>query len=79
VKNKDMNFEDAMDRLEDIVGILQNGKLSLDESLEIFEEGISLVRQCQKKLENAEGKVTLLIKNENGEMIEKPFYPESGE
>ena len=50
MKNKDMNFEDAMDRLEDIVGILQNGKLSLDESLEIFEEGISLVRQCQKKM-----------------------------
>lgn len=79
MKNKDMKFEDAMDRLEDIVGILQNGKLSLDESLEIFEEGISLVRQCQKKLENAEGKITLLLENENGEMIEKPFNSESGE
>jgi exodeoxyribonuclease VII small subunit len=63
---KEKQFEDAMKELEDIVKRLESGDLSLEESLKIFEEGIALSRYCFKKLEEAEKRVSILIKDEEG-------------
>jgi exodeoxyribonuclease VII small subunit len=63
------NFETALKRLEEIVQALEKGDLSLDESLRLYEEGIKLSRLCHAKLEDAEGKITLLLKDARGEAI----------
>ncbi|MDY7037652.1 MAG: exodeoxyribonuclease VII small subunit [Thermodesulfobacteriota bacterium] len=66
-------FEEAMKRLEDIVQNMESGDLSLEESLRIFEEGIKLVGFCSKKLEEAEKKVTMLVKESDGKYTQQPF------
>lgn len=63
----DNSFEKMMERLEQIVNDLESGKLGLDESIRIFEEGVALSKQCHQKLTQAEAKVKQLIKNESGE------------
>jgi exodeoxyribonuclease VII small subunit len=60
------DFENAMKRLETIVNDLDNGELTLDESLKIFEEGIELSKKCSEKLNQAEKKLKSLIKKEDG-------------
>jgi exodeoxyribonuclease VII small subunit len=73
-------FEEAMKRLEEIVQSLDSGDLPLEDSIKIFEEGMKLVGFCNTKLEEAEQKVSLLIKEGNGQLKEKPFDPdEKGE
>ena len=72
---KEKQFEDAMKELEDIVKRLESGDLSLEESLKIFEEGIALSRYCFKKLEEAEKRVSNLIKDEEG-IKREPFESE---
>jgi exodeoxyribonuclease VII small subunit len=69
----EMKFEDALKRLEKIVGELESGNLSLDESLEKYEEGIRLSKACSKKLEVAKKKVEILLKSEDGSVELKPF------
>ena len=71
-------LEEAMKRLEDIVQSLESGDLSLEDSLEIFEEGMKIVRACSKRLEEAEQKVTMLVK-EGDEYTQKPFEIEEKE
>ena len=66
-------FEKAMERLETIVEDLESGELSLEESLKIFEEGMNLVNFCSNKLEEAEQKVTVLIKEGEGKYAQQPF------
>ena len=66
-------FEEAMQRLEEIVQSLDSGDLPLEESLKIFEEGMKLVGFCNSKLDEAEKKVSLLIKESDGQLKEKPF------
>ena len=66
-------FDEMMQRLEDIVRNLEAGELSLEDSLKIFEEGMKLVHSCSKKLEEAEQKVALLVKESDGSYSEKPF------
>jgi exodeoxyribonuclease VII small subunit len=61
-----VKFEQAMARLEAIVGELERGELPLDESLRIFEEGIRLSKSCLKVLEEAERKVEVLVQEKNG-------------
>ncbi len=72
-------FEKAMDQLEQIVQKLETGELSLEDSLKKFEEGVKLSNFCSKKLDETEKKVTLLIKNQEGQIFEEPFDPESSE
>ena len=69
----EMKFEEALKRLEKIVEELENGSLSLDESLEKYEEGIKLSKACSKKLEVARKKVEILLKSEDGSVELKPF------
>ena len=71
--NKDLTFEQALARLEVIVKSLENGTAPLDDSLSMFEEGISLVRFCSDKLVNAENKIKVLVSGQNGNMIEQNF------
>jgi exodeoxyribonuclease VII small subunit len=72
-------FEKAMERLEEIVESLEGGELSLEDSLEVFEEGMKLARFCSHKLEEAEKKVTILVR-ENGEKYSPaPFEVEEEE
>lgn len=70
------SFEKALKRLEEIVNKLESGNLPLDESLKIFEEGVKLSRFCTKKLDEAERKVEVLLKNKEGKFTTKPFLEE---
>lgn len=63
---KEMKFEQALSRLEEIVENLEKGELSLEVSLKKFEEGIGLSRFCAKKLDEAQEKVELLLAEEDG-------------
>jgi exodeoxyribonuclease VII small subunit len=72
---KEKRFEDAMRELEDIVKRLESGDLPLEESLKIFEEGVALSRYCFKKLEEAEKRVSILVKDE-GVIKREPFEAE---
>jgi exodeoxyribonuclease VII small subunit len=66
-------FEKSMQRLEEIVLSLEGGELPLEDSLKVFEEGMKLVKFCSNKLEEAEQKVTLLVKERDGKQTEVPF------
>lgn len=68
-----VRFEQAMARLEAIVGELEKGDLPLDESLKIFEEGIRLSKNCLKVLEEAERKVEILVQDKNGKKQLRAF------
>lgn len=65
-----MNFEEAMEKLEEITRDLEEGNLSLEESLEKFEEGMRLVNFCEKKLEEMEKRIKLIVKDEGKLKIE---------
>lgn len=67
----DMSFETAMTRLEQIVRALEEGKITLDESLKLYEEGISLVRLCSGKLDEAEQKIKMIRTSPDGEKYEE--------
>ena len=71
--NRNIKFEDAIASLEDAVRLLESGSLSLDESLEKYEEAIKYVRICSEKLEKAEQKVKILIEGADGTVTDAPF------
>jgi len=60
ISKGDLNLEEALEDLEQIVGKLEDGKLSLEESLILFERGIRLVRLCSSRLESAEQRIESL-------------------
>ena len=65
-KEKNQTFEDALTRLETLVGKMESGEGTLEQSLDWFEEGMSLIKSCRQELESAEQKVKELIKNSEG-------------
>ncbi len=65
---KEANFENDLEQLEKIVAALEEGGLSLDDSLKRFEEGIRLSRACEKTLSEAEKRIEILLKNSKGEL-----------
>ena len=67
------DFENAITRLETIVKELEKGELSLEEALKLFEEGMKITRFCSTKLDEAEQKVEILMKDERGKIAEEPF------
>ena len=71
-------FEEALGRLEDIVKKMEAGDMTLEESLKAFEEGIKLARLCSRKLDEAERRVEILLKQEE-ELVVKPFQVEENE
>jgi exodeoxyribonuclease VII small subunit len=68
-------FEDALSKLEKIVAKLEEGDVPLEDSLKLFEEGIRLARLCNQKLDEAEKKVEILLKNKEGVLRPHPFDP----
>ena len=69
----ELNFEEAMARLEQIVRALEGGNVPLDESLTLYEEGVKLVKLCSNRLENAEKRIKILVDGGNGTLIEQDF------
>ena len=65
---KEQKFEENLDRLEKIVEQLEGGEMDLDKSLNLFEEGVKLSRACMKKLDEAQTKVELLLKDPDGQV-----------
>ena len=73
------SFEKDLEKLEEIVHALEEGGLSLDESLKQFEEGIRLSKRCEKALTEAEKKIEMLTKNAEGELEAEPFHEAAAE
>ena len=69
-------FEAALARLEEIVKELEQGDLPLEQSLKLFEEGIKLSRICNRRLEDAERRVEVLLKDDAGKLVAQPFNEE---
>jgi len=69
-------FEENMLRLEQIVRIMEKGEVSLEESMELFREGTSLVQRCGKLLDNAELEIQKLAVGEDGKPVEEAFNDE---
>jgi exodeoxyribonuclease VII small subunit len=69
------SFEESLTKLEEIVAQLERGDLSLEDSVRLFEEGTRLSAVCRRQLEEAEGKVELLVKERDGSMKREPFAP----
>jgi exodeoxyribonuclease VII, small subunit len=80
-RSRDMakeKFEEALGRLEDIVKSMEAGEMTLEESLKAFEEGIKLARLCSRKLDEAERRVEILLKQEE-DLVARPFKVEENE
>ena len=77
MSREEKNFEELMKELEDITTQLEKENLTLDESVELFEKGMKISKECNEKLEKAEKRITILINAETGE--EKEFNPETSE
>ena len=73
---KKETFEQSIERLDEIVRLLEGGEVSLDESLSLFEEGTRILGICSKQLDEAEQKVVRLKKGTDGEPQEMPFEEE---
>ena len=71
------SFETSLAELEKIVAKIENGDLPLEESLELFEKGIKLSRECRTRLTNAERRIEILMKDSNGDLAAEEFSPES--
>lgn len=67
------SFEHDLEQLEGIVNALEEGGLSLDDSLKRFEEGIQLARRCETALTAAEKRIEILLKNSDGELTPQSF------
>ncbi len=71
--SKEMKFENALEKLEEIVKKLEEGELALDDSLKMFEEGVNLSKLCSTQLDAAERKIEILMKNDEGKLEPRPF------
>jgi exodeoxyribonuclease VII small subunit len=76
MKNNDpqaKSFEASLEALEEIVHQLENGDLPLEKSLELFEDGIRLSRQCQERLNQAERRIEVLLRDNQGRPVVSEF------
>lgn len=70
---KSKSFEESIARLEEIVKLLESGAASLDDSINLYSEGVKLIADCNKKLDETERKIKLLTVNKDGECSESDF------
>jgi exodeoxyribonuclease VII small subunit len=70
------SFEESLKKLETIVARLEEGDLPLDESLKLFEEGVTLSTACKQELDSAEGNIQMLVKQRDGSQKLEPFFTE---
>ncbi|OGF64012.1 MAG: exodeoxyribonuclease VII small subunit [Candidatus Fischerbacteria bacterium RBG_13_37_8] len=73
------SFESALGELEAIVKKLGSGDLALEDSIKLFERGVELSHYCTKKLEEAENKISMLVKDQKGEIKPQDFQGDSTE
>jgi exodeoxyribonuclease VII small subunit len=73
---KPKSFEASLEELERIVRELEQGELPLERSLELFEQGVKLSRECQERLNQAERRIEILMRDNQGRPAVKPFEPE---
>jgi exodeoxyribonuclease VII small subunit len=74
---KPKTFETSLEELERIVRELEQGELPLEKSLELFEQGVKLSRECQERLNQAERRIEVLMRDNQGRSVVRPFEPES--
>lgn len=79
MSKEEINFEDAMKKLEEIADKLEKNELDLDKSVEIFEEGMKLSKKCSEILENAEKRITILINDGKDNLTEENFVANADE
>ena len=70
-------FEQSLKQLERIVQELESGDLPIEKALKKFEEGIQLSKLCSQTLDETEKKISVLLKDQDGKLIEKPFAAEN--
>lgn len=75
IQPEKLAFEQALERLEEVVELLERGEASLEESIKLYNEGMKLVNVCSEKLAWAEQQVEILVEKD-GEVIKKPFLAE---
>lgn len=68
-------FEEALERLEEIVERMEQGDLALEEAMSLFEEGVKLGQACQKRLDEAERKISILLERADGSVVVEDFDP----
>ncbi|WP_309044906.1 exodeoxyribonuclease VII small subunit [Marinobacter sediminicola] len=73
------DFEKSLDELETLVRNLEQGELSLEQSLTAFERGVKLTRACQQALKGAEQRVEQLVQNDDGTLETRPFTPDDAD
>ncbi len=73
------SFEKNIERLDAIVRQLEDADLPLEKALQIYEEGMKLSEVCQKQLQEAEGRIQVLMKRAGGKIVAEPFEPEENE
>lgn len=74
---KTKTFESSLEELERIVRQLEQGELTLEKSLELFEQGVTLSRDCQERLNQAERRIEILMRDNQGRAAVRPFDPAS--
>jgi exodeoxyribonuclease VII small subunit len=74
---KPKTFESSLEELERIVRQLEQGELTLEKSLELFEQGVKLSRDCQERLSQAERRIEILMRDNQGRASVRPFDPDS--
>lgn len=79
MEKNDINFEESMKQLEEIANKLEQNDLDLDKSVELFEEGMKLSKQCSEILESAEKRITILINDGKDNLTEEKFETNSAE
>jgi len=74
-KEQPKSFETSLEALEQIVQDLEQGELPLEKSLELFEQGIRLSRECQERLSQAERRIEILLRDNQGRVTVSEFEP----
>lgn len=74
---KPKTFESSLEELERIVRELEQGELPLERSLELFEQGVALSRECQDRLNQAERRIEILMRDNKGQPTTAPFEPDN--
>ena len=75
--DKTKSFESSLEQLELIVRELEQGELPLERSLELFEQGVKLSRECQERLNQAERRIEILMRDNQGRPATRPFEPDN--
>ena len=77
--NKPDPFEKNLERLDSIVQQLEDAELPLEKAIQLYEEGMKLSEVCQQQLDEAQGRVEILMKKSGGKVAAEPFEPEDSE